>query len=369
MSSPRILIMAGGTGGHVFPALAVAHELRARGAEVSWLGTRAGIEAELVPQAGIAIDYISIAGLRGKGALGWMLAPLRIVRALWQAWAVLRRRNPQAVLGLGGFASGPGGVAAWLSGRPLLIHEQNAVAGLTNRLLSRVAQKVMQAFPHTFADSAKVTTCGNPVRREIVAVTAPAQRYAAHQGALRLLVIGGSLGAMALNENLPRALALLPAEQRPVVRHQSGRRHLAQAQQFYREAAVDAEVMPFIDDMAAAYDWADLVLCRAGALTVSELAAAGAAALLVPYPHAVDDHQTRNAAFLVDAGAALLLPQHTLNAETLAAALQRFCSDTAAGREALCAMAQAAHRLAQPGAAATVAEACLVATATMRNSA
>jgi UDP-N-acetylglucosamine--N-acetylmuramyl-(pentapeptide) pyrophosphoryl-undecaprenol N-acetylglucosamine transferase len=369
MSSPRILIMAGGTGGHVFPALAVAHELRARGAEVSWLGTRAGIEAELVPQAGIAIDYISITGLRGKGALGWLLAPLRIVRALWQAWAVLRRRRPQAVLGLGGFASGPGGLAAWLSGRPLLIHEQNAVAGLTNRLLSRVAQTVMQAFPHTFADGARVMTCGNPVRREIVAVTSPEQRYAAHQGALHLLVIGGSLGAMALNETLPRAMARLPAAQRPVVRHQSGRRHLAQAQQIYREAGVEAEVVPFIDDMAAAYDWADLVLCRAGALTVSELAAAGAPALLVPYPHAVDDHQTRNAAFLVDAGAALLLPQHALNDEMLAATLQSFCADTGAGREALRAMAQAAHRLAQPAAAATVAEACLAATATMRKAA
>lgn len=366
MSAPRILIMAGGTGGHVFPALAVAKELRQRGAEVSWLGTRAGIEAELVPQAGIEIDYISITGLRGKGALGWVLAPLRVARALWQAWTVLQRRQPQAVLGLGGFASGPGGLAAWLSGRPLLIHEQNAVAGLTNRLLGRVAKQVMQAFPGAFAEAPWVSTCGNPVRREIAAIAAPERRYAEHQGPLRLLVVGGSLGAMALNETLPRALARLPAEQRPLVKHQSGRRHLAQVQQWYQAAGVEAELLPFIDDMAAAYAWADVVVCRAGALTVSELAAAGVAAVLVPYPHAVDDHQTHNAAFLVDAGAARLLPQHTMNAETLAALLQQFCAQPNAGREALSAMAQAARRLAQTEATATVAEACLAATATRK---
>ncbi|WP_127477876.1 undecaprenyldiphospho-muramoylpentapeptide beta-N-acetylglucosaminyltransferase [Sulfurivermis fontis] len=368
MSAPRILIMAGGTGGHVFPGLAVAQELRRRGAQVSWLGTRAGIEAELVPQAGIAIDYISIAGLRGKGALGWLLAPLRIVRALWQSFAVLRRREPQAVLGLGGFASGPGGLAAWLTGRPLLIHEQNAVAGLTNRLLGRVAKEVMQAFPGTFAEAPWVSTCGNPVREEIAALAAPELRYAAHQGPLRLLVVGGSLGAMALNETVPRALALLPVGQRPLVRHQTGRSHFEQVQHLYQAAGVEGELLPFIDDMAAAYDWADVVLCRAGALTVSELAAAGVAAVLVPYPHAVDDHQTRNAAFLVDAAAALLLPQHTMNAETLAALLRRFTADPDAGRTALLAMAQAARALAQPAATATVAEACLAATAT-RNAA
>lgn len=361
MSTPRILIMAGGTGGHVFPALAVAQELRRRGAEVSWLGTRAGIEAELVPQAGIDIDYISISGLRGKGALGWLLAPLRIVRALWQALAVLRRRQPQAVLGLGGFAAGPGGLAAWLTGRPLLIHEQNAVAGLTNRLLSRVAKQVMQAFPGTFPDEPWVSTCGNPVRPEIAALAAPEQRYAGRHGPLRLLVVGGSLGAMVLNETLPRALALLAPELRPLVRHQSGRRHLQQVGEVYRAAGVEAELLPFIDDMAAAYDWADLVLCRAGALTVSELAAAGVAAVLVPYPHAVDDHQTRNAAFLVDTGAALLLPQAAMSAETLAATLERFCVDPAAGRAELCTMAQAARALARPEATAMVAEACLAA--------
>lgn len=366
MTAPRILIMAGGTGGHVFPALAVAEELRRRGAVVSWLGTRAGIEAELVPQAGIDIDFISITGLRGKGALGWLLAPLRIVRALWQALAVLRARQPQAVLGLGGFASGPGGLAAWLSGRPLLIHEQNAVAGLTNRLLSRVATQVMQAFPGAFAEAPWVSTCGNPVRPAIAALAAPEQRYTAHQGPLRLLVVGGSLGAMALNETLPQALALLPVEQRPTVCHQSGRRHMETVRQAYAKAGVEAELLPFIDDMAAAYGWADVVLCRAGALTVSELAAAGVAAVLVPYPHAVDDHQTRNAAYLVDAGAALLLPQHNMNAETLAALLRRFTVDPRAGRTQLGVMAQAARRLAQTDATALVAEACLAATATRK---
>jgi len=363
---PRILIMAGGTGGHVFPALAVAQELRRRGATISWLGTRSGIEAELVPQAGIDIDYISISGLRGRGVVGWLMAPLRIARALWQALVVMRRRQPQVVLGLGGFASGPGGLAAWLTGLPLLIHEQNTVAGLTNRLLSRVAAQVMQAFPGAFAEAPWVSTCGNPVRPEIAALAAPAQRYASHQGALRLLVVGGSLGAMAFNETLPRALALLPAEQRPLVRHQSGRRHLEQVQHCYQDVGVAAELLPFIDDMAAAYDWSDMVLCRAGALTVSELAAAGAAAVLVPYPHAVDDHQTRNAAFLVDAGAALLLPQHDMNAENLAVLLQGLCADPQVGRTALCTMAQAARRLAQPEATVSVAEACLAAAATRK---
>jgi UDP-N-acetylglucosamine--N-acetylmuramyl-(pentapeptide) pyrophosphoryl-undecaprenol N-acetylglucosamine transferase len=366
VNMPRILIMAGGTGGHVFPALAVAQELRRRGATISWLGTRSGIEAELVPQAGIDIDYISISGLRGRGVVGWLMAPLRIARALWQALVVMRRRQPQVVLGLGGFASGPGGLAAWLTGLPLLIHEQNTVAGLTNRLLSRVAAQVMQAFPGAFAEAPWVSTCGNPVRPEIAALAAPAQRYASHQGALRLLVVGGSLGAMAFNETLPRALALLPAEQRPLVRHQSGRRHLEQVQHCYQDVGVAAELLPFIDDMAAAYDWSDMVLCRAGALTVSELAAAGAAAVLVPYPHAVDDHQTRNAAFLVDAGAALLLPQHDMNAENLAVLLQGLCADPQVGRTALCTMAQAARRLAQPEATVSVAEACLAAAATRK---
>lgn len=358
MTAPRILIMAGGTGGHVFPALAVAQELRRRGAEVSWLGTRAGIEAELVPQAGIAIDYISVAGLRGKGALSWLLAPVRLVRALWQALGVVRRRAPAAVLGLGGFASGPGGLATWLTARPLLIHEQNAVAGLTNRLLSRMARVVMQAFPATFG--AAVTT-GNPVRDAIAQMPEPAQRYAGRNDALRLLVIGGSLGAAALNETLPQALALLPAARRPQIRHQSGKRHLETLRGHYRDAGVEAELVSFIDDMAEAYGWADLVLCRAGALTVSELAAAGVPAILVPYPYAVDDHQTRNASYLVQAGAALLLPQDQMTPQQLAELLQPFIDDADDGRVRLQTMAVAARQLARPDATALVADACLAA--------
>ncbi|MFA5627652.1 MAG: undecaprenyldiphospho-muramoylpentapeptide beta-N-acetylglucosaminyltransferase [Thiohalomonadaceae bacterium] len=362
MNPPRVLIMAGGTGGHVFPALAVAHELLRLGAEVSWLGTRAGIEAELVPKAAIDIDYINIAGLRGKGLLGWLLAPLHISRALWQSLKVLRRRKPQAVLGLGGFVSGPGGVAAWLSGCPLLIHEQNAVAGLTNRLLSKISKQTIQAFPGAFVEAPWVSTYGNPVRKEIVALDMPEQRYATHQGRLRLLVLGGSLGAMVLNETLPQALALLPDEQRPLVRHQSGRLHVEKLQQLYAATGVKAEIMPFVDDMAEVYAWADLVICRAGALTISELAAAGMAAVLIPYPHAVDDHQIRNAAVLVDAGAALLMPQDTLDAHALAALIQKFSADVVSGRESLCQMARAARQQAKPEATAMVAEACLAAT-------
>jgi UDP-N-acetylglucosamine--N-acetylmuramyl-(pentapeptide) pyrophosphoryl-undecaprenol N-acetylglucosamine transferase len=360
MNGARILIMAGGTGGHVFPALAVAHYLRERGHEVSWLGTRRGMEAELVPAHGFEIDYISIAGLRGNGLLGWLAAPLRVSRALVQALGVMRRRRPQAVLGMGGFVTGPGGVAAKLSGRPLLIHEQNAIAGLTNRLLSRIANQVLEAFPNTFA-GVKVAQTGNPVRTDIAALAAPEQRLATHQGPLRLLVVGGSLGALALNEMVPQALALIPEQQRPAVRHQSGKRHLEVTQGAYAQAGVDGEVMPFIDDMAAHYEWADLVICRAGALTVSELALAGVASILVPFPYAVDDHQSANGGYLVAEGAAQLVQQRDLTPATLAQMLTAFCSDVNEGRKQLVAMAQNARRLARPGATAEVAAACLAA--------
>jgi len=362
-TAPRILIMAGGTGGHVFPALAVADELRKRGAEISWLGTRKGIEAELVPQANIEIDYINIGGLRGKGALGWLLAPLRIMRALWQSLGVLRRRRPQAVLGLGGFVSGPGGLAAWVCGCPLLIHEQNAVAGLTNRLLSRLARQVIQAFPGAFSEAPWVSTYGNPVRAAIAELESPEQRYAGREGRLRVLLIGGSLGAQALNDVLPHALSQIDDEQRPQVRHQTGRAHLEKVRQQYAAAGVEADVLPFIENMAEAYAWADLVICRSGALTVSELAAAGVASILIPYPHAVDDHQTRNARFLVEAGAARLLPQTALNAAALADVLREFCLEPEAGRKALMLMAQAARAQGSAEATALVAEACLSATA------
>ena len=360
MSAPRILIMAGGTGGHVFPALAVARELEARGAEVSWLGTRRGLEADVVPAAGVAIDYISIAGLRGKGLTGWLLAPWRLSVALVQALRILGRRRPTAVLGMGGFVTGPGGVAAKLSGRALIIHEQNAIAGLTNRLLSRIADQVLEAFPGVFSGEAVVHT-GNPVRREIMQLPEPAERYAQHAGPIRLFVLGGSLGATVFNETLPRALAMLPQAIRPVVRHQCGKRNLEATLRHYEEAGVTAEVLPFIDDMAAEYGWADLVLCRAGALTVSELAAAGVPALLVPYPHAVDDHQSANGRYLSDAGAAELLPQSTVNAESLSAVLAHYCEAAERGRERLLEMAQHARKLAKPEATQRVAEICLAA--------
>ena len=360
MSSARILIMAGGTGGHVFPALAVAHYLSERGHQVSWLGTHRGMESELVPANGFEIDYISIAGLRGNGMLGWLLAPLRVSRAIVQALGVVRRRRPQAVLGMGGFVTGPGGVAAKLSGKPLLIHEQNAIAGLTNRLLSNIANKVLEAFPDTFSGS-KVSHTGNPVRSDIAALTAPEQRFANRDSRLRLLVVGGSLGALALNEMVPQALAAIPEAVRPEVRHQCGKRHLEVTQDAYKKAGVVGEVVPFIDDMAAQYEWADLVICRAGALTVSELALAGVASILVPYPYAVDDHQTANGGYLVSEGAAQLVQQRDMSVESLAQLISEFSTDVTAGREKLMAMAQNARRLAKPQATAEVATACLAA--------
>jgi UDP-N-acetylglucosamine--N-acetylmuramyl-(pentapeptide) pyrophosphoryl-undecaprenol N-acetylglucosamine transferase len=352
----RILIMAGGTGGHVFPALSVARDLAARGCEIRWLGTRSGMEVDLVTRAGFPMEYISIAGLRGKGMLGWLAAPLRLMRALWQSVRIVRRFRPDAALGFGGFVTGPGGVAAKLAGVPLLIHEQNAIAGLTNRLLARVADRVMEAFPHTFENA---VATGNPVRSDIAGLPSPEARYAEHAGPIRLFVVGGSLGAMALNQTVPAALALLDAPSRPAVRHQSGQRNLEIARQLYRDAQVDAEVVAFVDDMAAAYAWADLVLCRAGALTVSELAAAGVPAVLVPYPHAVDDHQTRNARFLADGGAGILMPQPSLSPARLAELLRELCADPVEGRRKLTKVAASARALARPDATRQVAYLCL----------
>lgn len=369
---PRIMIMAGGTGGHVFPALAVAEELRSRGVEVVWLGTPDGLEAELVPRAGFAIEWISIGGLRGKGVASWLLAPLRLLRALWQAWRVLQRRRPGAVLGMGGFASGPGGLVTWLQRRPLLIHEQNAIAGLTNRVLSRLATVRLQAFPGALPEHLRPVVCGNPVRPEIAALPGPQQRLAARQGPLRLLVLGGSLGARALNLLVPQAVGCLPRGVMLDIRHQTGKRHLDETRTAYTQAAVTAEIMPFIDDMAEAYGWADLVVCRAGALTIEELAASGSAAILVPFPHAVDDHQTRNGSYLSQAGAAVLIQQQALTAQRLAdeiACLGQSPALSAAAGDgmALCdrirvrclQMALQARRLAHPDATARVADFCM----------
>ncbi|MCB1735381.1 MAG: undecaprenyldiphospho-muramoylpentapeptide beta-N-acetylglucosaminyltransferase [Gammaproteobacteria bacterium] len=325
----HVVITAGGTGGHVFPALAVARELRRRGVGVSWIGTHHGLEARLVPAAGIDIDWIEVSGLRGNGALGWVRAPFTLLRALRQAMRALSARAPAAVLGMGGFVTGPVGVAAWLQGNPLLIHEQNAVSGLTNRVLARLARRVLEAFPNSLAGTGEKTVLtGNPLREEIAGLGAQRDSGAPtadHEGPTRLLVIGGSLGALALNENVPKALALVPKAIRPMVRHQAGEKTLEAAQQAYRTSGVEAEVTAFIEDMAEAYAWADFAICRAGAMTVAELAAAGLPAILVPFPHAVDDHQTANARYLSDAGAAVLCPQDEVAPPLLAARISDLC--------------------------------------------
>ncbi|MDI5984358.1 undecaprenyldiphospho-muramoylpentapeptide beta-N-acetylglucosaminyltransferase [Halomonas sp. M4R5S39] len=309
--------MAGGTGGHVIPALSLARGLAAEGVEVEWLGSPRGIENRLVPEADIPLHRIAVAGLRGNGLGGWLMTPFNLTRAVWQAWRIIRAYDPQLVVGLGGFASGPGGLAAWLARRPLVIHEQNAVAGLTNRALARLARRVYAAFPQAFPGRGEVI--GNPVRPEIASLgERPRPAEAMHGRSLRLLVVGGSLGARALNETLPGALAELPEARRPEVRHQAGRDKEAATREAYAAQAVTADVTAFIDDMAGAYDWADLVVCRAGALTVAELAAAAKPALFVPFPHAVDDHQTANARALVERGAARLVPEQEMSAASLA---------------------------------------------------
>ena len=348
-----VLIMAGGTGGHVFPALAVADELRARGVPVVWLGTKAGIESRLVPQAGYPIEWMSITGLRGKNTVTLLLAPVRIVMACWQAMRVLLKRRPCAVLGMGGFASGPGGMMAWLIRKPLLVHEQNAVAGMTNKILSRFASVVLQAFPGVFK---KAKTTGNPVRQSICELTAPAERFAQRdvKNRLRLLVIGGSLGAVKLNEIIPQALATMAVTDRPEVIHQTGMKNIDAAKDLYESADVDAKVEAFIDDMPAAYEWADLVICRSGAMTVFELAAAGVASVQVPYPYAVDDHQTGNARYLESAGAAIVRQQDELTTDWLVAVI----NDFSANRNKLLEMAIAARKLAIPDSAKTIADEC-----------
>jgi UDP-N-acetylglucosamine--N-acetylmuramyl-(pentapeptide) pyrophosphoryl-undecaprenol N-acetylglucosamine transferase len=322
------LVMAGGTGGHVMPALAVAESLRDEGWRVVWLGTREGMEARLVREHGFEMAWVRFSGVRGKGAVSLFLLPLRILAAFWQAMRVIGKVKPNVVAGLGGYVAFPGGMMAALLGKPLAIHEQNAVAGMTNRVLACVADRVLLGLPGAFDQGkdrpipcGKVATewVGNPVRPKIAALAAPAERYAGRTGPLNLLVVGGSLGARALNDVVPRALAQMTPEVRPAVRHQAGARNIEELRANYAAVQVTADCIAFIDDMAAAYEWADVVICRAGASTIAELAAAGVPAGLVPYPHAVDDHQTLNAHFLVDAGAAWLLPQARLGADELAA--------------------------------------------------
>ena len=313
------LIMAGGTGGHILPGLAVAEELRSRGWRVHWLGAPGSMEARIVPAQGFALETIDFSGVRGKGLATLALLPLRLLRAFWQAWQVVRRVRPDVVVGLGGYISFPGGMMAVLAGKPLVLHEQNSVAGMANKVLATVADRVFTAFPQVLK---KAQWVGNPLRTAFTRQGDPAERFAGRTGPLRLLVVGGSLGARALNEIVPQALALIPQDQRPVVTHQSGAAQIEQLRANYAEAGVQAELTPFIDDTASAFAQADIIVCRAGASTVTEIAAVGAAAVFVPFPAAVDDHQTHNAQFLVQAGGGWLVQQRDLSPEVLAQMLQ-----------------------------------------------
>jgi len=352
--APRILIMAAGTGGHVYPALSTADYLRAQGWQVDWLGSGKGIEARLVPAASYPLHCIDITGLRGKGRLSLLTAPWRLAKSLWQAWRLLGQINPDCVLGMGGFVAGPGGLAAFLRRKPLLIHEQNAIPGLTNRLLRPLSSRVMQAFNGAFADP-KAITVGNPIRPEF---NQSDNTDKSTSDTCNLLVVGGSLGALALNKAIPQTLAEMLnniSAHQLSIRHQCGPKHLDVTQAAYSAAKVEAQVDAYIDDMPTAFAWADLIICRAGALTVSELAAAGKPAVLVPFPYAVDDHQTANAQALVSAGAAILMPQTDLTAANLASVLTPLVSQP----ELLQEMAQAALSLAQPEATRVVAEQCM----------
>ena len=346
---PCALIMAGGTGGHIFPGLAVAEALRERGWRVHWLGAPESMESRLVPPRGFALETVQFGGLRGKGLITKLLLPLNLLRAFWQSLQVVRRVKPDVLVGLGGYITFPGGMMGVLLGKPLVLHEQNSVAGLANKVLAEVSDRRFAAFPGALA---KAEWVGNPLRRAFLTQHAPADRFAGRSGPLRVLVVGGSLGAQALNRVVPQALALIPEAQRPLVLHQSGEKQIDSLRAHYDAAGVDANLTPFIEDTAEAYAEADLVIGRAGASTVTELAAVGAASLLVPYPSAVDDHQTHNARFLVDGGAAWLEAQPDLTPDKLAALLQ------GVDRTQLLAMAQKAHALAKTGAVEAVVAAC-----------
>ncbi|MFZ2541240.1 MAG: undecaprenyldiphospho-muramoylpentapeptide beta-N-acetylglucosaminyltransferase [Gallionella sp.] len=352
--SRSILIMAGGTGGHIFPGLAVADILRSQGWLVTWLGVPNSMEAELVPKRGYQMAWVSFSGVRGKGLLRKLLLPFNLLVALWQSAAAILRHRPDVVLGMGGYITFPGGLMAALLRRPLAIHEQNSIAGLSNKVLARLAQKVLSGFPGVLPHT---IWCGNPVRVDIAALPDPQQRLAARKGVLNVLVLGGSLGAKAINETVPQALALLQKDVHFNVVHQTGKQYLEAVKNAYQQAGIQADIKPFIDEMAKQYGNADLVICRAGALTVAELAAAGVASILIPFPFAVDDHQTHNARFLSERHAALLLPQSELSTENLAQVLRNLMEGER-GREKLLAMAVQARSVAKAGAALKVAEIC-----------
>jgi UDP-N-acetylglucosamine--N-acetylmuramyl-(pentapeptide) pyrophosphoryl-undecaprenol N-acetylglucosamine transferase len=352
-ASRTLMVMAGGTGGHVFPGLAVAHLMQAWGWRVVWLGNPSGMEATLVPKHGIPMEFVRFGGLRGKGLKTKLMLPVNLLRACTQSLAVLRKVKPDVVLGMGGYITFPAGVMTWLSGRPLVLHEQNSIAGLANKVLAKFAKRVLVAFPDALPHA---QWTGNPIRAELARAPTPNARYAARSGPLNVLVVGGSLGAAALNEVVPRALALLAPHERPRIVHQAGAKHIDALRANYEAAGLasgdDVQLVPFIDDMTSAYANADLVICRSGAMTVAEIAAVGVAAFFVPFPYAVDDHQTTNAAFLADHGAALLMQQRDLSAEKLADWLR---SQT---RATLAQMAERSRSLAKPDATEQVAQIC-----------
>lgn len=349
-----ILITAGGTGGHVYPGLAVARALQSQDIPVVWMGTEKGLESRVIPEAGIHMVYLSVNGLRGKGIASLLKAPFELVKAMFQSFMIMRKVKPAAVLGMGGFVAGPGGLAAALMKIPVVIHEQNAIPGLTNKLLSKVSKKVLEGFPGTFSGLKNVVSIGNPVRKDIANLNIPLKRLGDRWGRVHLLVFGGSLGAQALNEVVPMALGEITIDKRPIVRHQAGKNKDKSAEKLYASLGVEAEVTPYIEDMAEAYEWADLVICRSGALTVAELSAAGLASIMVPYPYAVDDHQTANAKYLSDAEAAILMQQEDMTKETLSELLDDLCSD----RDKLVEMSFAARALAKPDATMEVAAIC-----------
>lgn len=351
-----IVVMAGGTGGHVFPALAVAEYLRSNGESIVWLGTRAGIESRVVPAANIAIEWLSVQGLRGKGRLTLLFAPFKLIRACWQAYRALLRLRPKAVLGMGGFVSGPGGLMAWLLRIPLILHEQNSVIGLTNKLLSRFASQSYFGFAEAARGVSRSECIGNPVRAEFFEFESPESRLTKRLGDnLNLLVIGGSLGAASLNKVIPMAVSRFDVDSRPNIKHQCGNKHLATCQQNYLSAGVDAEVLDFIDDMPSVYAWADLVVCRAGALTIAELTAVGVGSILIPYPYAVDNHQYHNARFLEENNAATIITEDDLDAERLVEIIRGYQQD----RKALIGLANNAKAQARNDATAQLAQGIL----------
>jgi len=349
VTRPSILIMAGGTGGHIFPGLAVAEYLRICGWNVSWLGNQSGMEYRLVQSCDFPFEAVEFGGLRGKGLKAKLMLPINLMRACFQSWKIMRRIKPSVVLGMGGYITFPGGLMTKLLKRPLVLHESNSVAGSANRALAKIAMRALTGFPNTMDHAEWV---GNPIREEFEHVSPTTVRYDQRKGPLSILVVGGSLGAAALNENIPAALALIPKDSRPAVIHQAGDKHLEDLQKRYANLGVAADIRPFIEDMPSAYAQADLVICRAGAMTVSEVAACGVASCLIPFPFAIDDHQTANAKFLADQDAAILLPQKNLNPQDLALMIQNF------NRADLKEIALRAHALAKPHATQRVAEVC-----------